>query len=62
MQEVLEMKFEDTTVHITITKDQLLYCFMADTTEEFDRRMEQLANDIQVKIEKELLRKLWKGE
>ena len=62
MQEVLEMKFEDTTVHITITKDQLLYCFMAETTEEFDRRMEQLANDIQVKIEKELLRKLWKGE
>ena len=54
------MKFEDTTVHITITREQLLYCFMADTTEEFDRRMEQLANDIQVKIEKELLRKLWK--
>lgn len=62
MQEVLEMKFEDTTVHITITKDQLLYCFMADTTEEFDRRMEQLANDMQREIEKELLRKLWKGE
>lgn len=54
------MKFEDTTVHITITKDQLLYCFMAETTEEFDRRMEQLANDMQLKIEKELFKKLMK--
>lgn len=52
------MKFEDTTVKITITKDQLLYCFMAETTEEFDRRMEQLANDMKLKIEKELFKKL----
>lgn len=54
------MKFEDTTVHITITKDQLLYCFMAETTEEFDRRMEQLANDMQLKIEKELFKEVMK--
>lgn len=60
MQEVSEMKFEDTTVHITINKDQLLYCFMAETTEEFDRRIEQLANDIHLKIERELLKNLWK--
>lgn len=52
------MKFEDTTIHITIKKDQLLYCFMAETTEEFDRRMEQLANDMQLKIEKELFKEL----
>ena len=52
------MIFEDTTVYIKVTKDQLLYCFMADTTEEFDRRLEQLANDIQVKIEKELFKEI----
>ena len=33
---------------------------MADTAEEFDRRMEQLANDIQVKIEKELFKEIMK--
>lgn len=54
------MKFEDVTVHISVTKEQLLYCFMAETTEEFDRRMEQLANDMQLKIEKELFKELMK--
>ena len=52
------MHFKDITVQISVTKDQLLYCFMADTTEEFDRRMEQLANDMQLKIEKELFKEL----
>lgn len=54
------MKFEDVTVHISVTKEQLLYCFMAETTEEFDRRMEQLANDMQLKIEKELFKEVMK--
>ena len=54
------MKFEDTTIHISVTKEQLLYCFMAETTEEFDRRMEQLVNDMQLKIEKELFKELMK--
>ena len=52
------MKYEETTVHITVTKEQLLHCFMAETTEEFDRRMKQLANDMQLKIEKELFKKV----
>ena len=54
------MIFKDVTVHISVTKEQLLYCFLADTTEEFDRRIEQLANDMHLKIEKELFKELIK--
>lgn len=52
------MKFEDTTIQVSVSKEQLLYCFKADTVEEFDRRLIQLANDIQMKIEKELYKEV----
>lgn len=62
MQEVLKMKFEDITVSIPVSKDRLLYVFMADTTEEFERRFEQLANDLQIQIEKEMFKKVIEKE
>ena len=54
------MNFDNVTVKISISKERLLYCFKADTPEEFDRRLEQLANDIQMKIEKELFKEVMK--
>lgn len=55
------MIFKNVTVSVPITRERLLYCFKADTAEEFERRFEQLANDIQIKIEKELYKKVIYG-
>lgn len=52
------MKFEDITVSVPVSKDRLLYCFKADTPEEFERRFKQLADDLQMKIEKEIYKKV----
>ena len=60
MREVLRMKFDNVTVHISVSRDHLLYCFKADTQEEFERRFEELANLIQQKIEKELFKEVMK--
>ena len=60
MQEVLRMNFDNVTVHVPISRERLIYCFKADTVEEFERRLEQLANDIQMKIEKELFKEVMK--
>lgn len=54
------MNFDNVTVHISVSRDHLLYCFKADTPEEFERRFEQLANAIQMKIEKELCKEIMK--
>ena len=54
------MKFDNVTVHVSISRDHLLYCFKADTQEEFERRLEELANLIQQKIEKELFKEVMK--
>lgn len=56
MQEVLEMNFDNVTVHITVSRDHLLYCFKADTQEEFER----FANMIKMKIDNELFKKVMK--
>lgn len=54
------MNFDNVTVHVSISREHLLYCFKADTIEEFERRFEQLANEIQKKIEKELCKEIMK--
>ena len=60
MREVLKMKFDNVTIKVPISKERLLYCFKADTYEEFERRYERLANVIQKKIENELCKEVMK--
>ncbi len=58
MQEVLKMKFDNVTIKVPISKERLLYCFKADTVEEFDRRLEQLKEYVQNYIELEFSKEL----
>ena len=62
MREVLKMKFDNVTIKVPISKERLLYCFKADTVEEFDRRLEQLKEYVQsyieLKFSKELCREV----
>ena len=66
MREELKMKFDNVTIKVPISKERLLYCFKADTVEEFDRRIEQLKEYVQSYIElefsKELCREVIKNE
>lgn len=58
MREELEMKFDNVTIKVPISKERLLYCFKADTVEEFDRRLEQLKEYVQSYIELEFSKEL----
>lgn len=52
------MKFDNVTIKVPISKERLLYCFKADTVEEFDRRIEQLKEYVQSYIELEFSKEL----
>lgn len=58
MREELKMKFDNVTIKVPISKERLLYCFKADTVEEFDRRIEQLKEYVQSYIELEFSKEL----
>lgn len=63
---MLAMKFDNVTIKVPISKERLLYCFKADTIEEFDRRLEQLKeyvqNYIELEFSKELCKEVIKSE
>lgn len=60
MREVLKMNFDKVTIKVPISKERLIYCFKADTIEEFERRLEQLKEYVQNYIENEFSKELCK--